>query len=506
MLMQIFAITSFAETKELTWVSEPFKGKIIGANYGFDYSLENFVFYDDETKKHGIMDRSGNVIVNAQLEFKGILYFYGDQYMQVYKNKEDGYGRMDAIFNSKGEIVIDFGVYDRMEKISDDIIIAKKGDLYGIVSPTGKVRTDFIYSEISWLIQNQYMYDDINYVCAKKDGKYGVIDADGKVIIPFEHDDTIYSFDKGYMVGRLGSAAEKTYYLDLNGKKVDISQIKIERKENTFVDDYYIQFETDKYYCIFKDGKYGLADKNMNILIPVQYYGLYQSGVSDEIFRVKESENTLDTGIYVDKKGNPIDYLNNYSELRSTKSDYIIGKDKENENYGMIDKTGNILIPFEYSFINEITDDMFVIETYSKKTGIAEFGTGKKIKDTFEGLILKIDDKTATAFNEDVEMDVAPIIRNGRTMLPARFVAENLGAEVSWDGASQTVTISKGAYPLKITIGSSEVKIGPYTSKIDSPAFIENGRTYVPVRLIAENLGADVFWEQDTQTVKILKK
>lgn len=533
MLMQVLAITSFAAEKELTWSIEPFEGKIIGADYESDYSLENFVFCDNETNKYGIMDKSGNVILNAQLDFTGILHFCGDKYMRVYKKDENG--TKYAIYNSKGEAVIDFGFYDGIEMISDNIVIAKKGELYGIVSPDGKVRTDFIYSEIRALMEQQYMYDDINYVCAKKDGKYGVIDADGKVIIPFEHDAIIKTIWDGkfYTVGN-GYPGQSTYLMDTNGKILvdgDIRQINCDDKvisvafrneaspsiyvdkdgkilenysDSSVIDGYNISFETDKYYCIHKEGKYGLADKNMNILIPVQNYRIYKIDGSDEIFRVQEKE--FEDEVYVDANGNPINYLSNYSPISSTKSGYIIAQDKKSYNYGMIDKTGSILIPFEYSSIREIKDGVFFIEAHSKRTGIAEFGTGKKVKDTFEGLILKIDSKTATAFNKDVEMDVAPIIRNGRTMLPARFVAENLGAEVSWDETSQTVTIGEGTHPLKITIGSSEIKVGPYARTIDSPAFIENGRTYVPVRVLAENLGADVSWEQETQTVKILKK
>ena len=66
---------------------------------------------------------------------------------------------------------------------------------------------------------------------------------------------------------------------------------------------------------------------------------------------------------------------------------------------------------------------------------------------------LSIGSNSASVFGTPKESDVAPLIRNGRTMLPARFVAENLGATVSWDGVNQIVTIKtdKVAYRCNCT-------------------------------------------------------
>ena len=102
-------------------------------------------------------------------------------------------------------------------------------------------------------------------------------------------------------------------------------------------------------------------------------------------------------------------------------------------------------------------------------------------------------------------LDAAPIIRNSRTMLPVRFVAETLGATVGWDAATSTATITgaNGAV-IEITIGASEAKIGGETVALDAPAFIENSRTYLPVRFVAEALGAYVGWDGTTSTATIL--
>lgn len=122
-----------------------------------------------------------------------------------------------------------------------------------------------------------------------------------------------------------------------------------------------------------------------------------------------------------------------------------------------------------------------------------------------EQMILTIGKKEALVFGETKINDVAPIIRNDRTMLPARFVAENLGAVVKWDNDTRTVTITKDDITIIITIDSQTALVNGAAIVLDSPAFIENDRTYTPLRFIAEKLGADVKWNGETQEVTITK-
>ena len=126
-------------------------------------------------------------------------------------------------------------------------------------------------------------------------------------------------------------------------------------------------------------------------------------------------------------------------------------------------------------------------------------------------IILTIGKKDAQVFGKTKSNDVAPKIKNNRTMLPARFVAENLGAKVEWDGEKQLVTITgknlktDENVTILITIGAATVKVNGKEIKLDSPAFIENDRTYTPIRFISENLGASVEWVEKDQKVIITK-
>ena len=105
-------------------------------------------------------------------------------------------------------------------------------------------------------------------------------------------------------------------------------------------------------------------------------------------------------------------------------------------------------------------------------------------------------------------LDAAPVIKNSRTMLPVRFVAEAFGAAVGWDGATSTATITgKDGAVISITIGASTATVGGRTVALDSPAYIDpaSNRTYLPVRVVAESLGAAVEWDGATSTATLTK-
>ena len=114
---------------------------------------------------------------------------------------------------------------------------------------------------------------------------------------------------------------------------------------------------------------------------------------------------------------------------------------------------------------------------------------------------------TAYVNGEAKTLDAAPVIKNDRTMLPVRFVAENLGAEGLWDAATQTVTVKSITTTIEITIGKSFAKVNGQAIVLDSPAYIDpaNNRTYLPVRAVAENLGAEVSWDDATKTATLIK-
>lgn len=120
-------------------------------------------------------------------------------------------------------------------------------------------------------------------------------------------------------------------------------------------------------------------------------------------------------------------------------------------------------------------------------------------------IVMTVGNKTAYVSGEAVKIDAEPIISNGRTMLPARFVAEKLGATVDWDDSDKKVTIKKDALKIELVVGSNVAYVNGGEVTLDSPVFIQDERTYTPVRFIVETLEATIDWLSETKQVVIYK-
>ena len=102
--------------------------------------------------------------------------------------------------------------------------------------------------------------------------------------------------------------------------------------------------------------------------------------------------------------------------------------------------------------------------------------------------------------------DAAPFISNGRTLVPVRYLAEALGAQTNWDATTQKITITKGSTTIELTINSATITTNGKAGKLDAAPLLVNGRTYLPARYIAEALGYTVEWNATAQTVNIVGK
>ena len=111
-----------------------------------------------------------------------------------------------------------------------------------------------------------------------------------------------------------------------------------------------------------------------------------------------------------------------------------------------------------------------------------------------------------TLNGQPVESDVRPYIdSNSRTMVPARFIAEALGASVEWDGEKRKVQITRGASVVALYIGEKLARVDGEGIEMDTIAVIKDGRTMVPLRFLAETFGMDVEWIAETRSVSLTK-
>ncbi len=107
---------------------------------------------------------------------------------------------------------------------------------------------------------------------------------------------------------------------------------------------------------------------------------------------------------------------------------------------------------------------------------------------------------------ENIEFDQPPIIIDGRTLVPLRAIFEAMGATVDWNDKTKTVTSRLNPTTIQLKIGNNILYKNDTAVALDVPAQLINGYTMVPARAIAEAFGADVDWEGNTQTVYITTK
>ncbi len=110
---------------------------------------------------------------------------------------------------------------------------------------------------------------------------------------------------------------------------------------------------------------------------------------------------------------------------------------------------------------------------------------------------------TVTVDGEAVVFDAQPEMVNERTMVPMRAIFEKLGAEVSWDQDTQTVTAVTEDKTVVATVGEMSMFVNGEEKVMDVAPYIKEERTYVPARFVSEALDCKVDWDQENYIVII---
>lgn len=182
------------------------------------------------------------------------------------------------------------------------------------------------------------------------------------------------------------------------------------------------------------------------------------------------------------------------------------------------DNNGKIISPYQYEKNNKEDNTTYINKT---NNGWRVEGTGNAVYHVESGRYIinlcKYGNGSCSAVmtvttpksidvkvnGQSITFDQAPIIDNGRTLVPVRAIFEALGASVEWYSETGTVVSKKGKTTVKMTIGSSTMQKDGKDITLDVPAQLINDRTLAPVRAIAEAFGCNVDWNGNTQTVTI---
>ena len=145
---------------------------------------------------------------------------------------------------------------------------------------------------------------------------------------------------------------------------------------------------------------------------------------------------------------------------------------------------------------------------YDYKT-FKQWKEGNLIVDKSDEIIIEnqyTDGRVRVKLNGDmIGFDSQPFVENGRTFVPMRKIFEKLGATIEWDDPAQTVTAIKGNDVIKLTIGSNVAIVNGQEKTLDAPAQLKESRTLVPLRFVSESLGLKVGWSESNNLVIINK-
>ena len=119
---------------------------------------------------------------------------------------------------------------------------------------------------------------------------------------------------------------------------------------------------------------------------------------------------------------------------------------------------------------------------------------------------LQIDSPIVLIRGEERRVNVAPTMMNGRTMVPFRFLGEAIDASVDWDGTEQKITLVSGSKTIILKVGETTALVNGNNISLDAPPQLVNGSTLVPLRFVTENMDMLVDYTASTKTIDIRSK
>lgn len=196
----------------------------------------------------------------------------------------------------------------------------------------------------------------------------------------------------------------------------------------------------------------------------------------------------------------------------------------ENPDYAYQDYAATTPLESYYNGLNTLREKTYI--AMKNAGGVMLFDVNEDLTDE-RSVVSMIDDliiRTENASLNEVRRHITVILNqrelvfnpiegygvpfldtNNRTMLPMRKPLEAIGAEVTYNPASKTVTAVKGGVTVQATIGESNLLVDGQTIPMDTTAVIVDGRTYIPLRAVFSAFGYDIQWHAVSNTAYIEK-
>ncbi len=338
--------------------------------------------------------------------------------------------------------------------------------------------------------------------------KYGLLREDGTVILPADTYWYIGDFMGGFAAGGNGPSQ----MIDKNGQIRDLGGAIFQGTNGTFIE------------VLDGEGRSAILDMDKNVIVPFDYTrkAIFQDVILIESTKLLNRQGQL---IYQAPEGETLQFIWE-DDVSPFVRVNVPAKDVEGHTLsGLIRTDGTLLLPPIYEAVKVLGEGLLYAQTATENILLDYEGRlvcllngnmpevcreGKFVLrdfDTMKWVYVKnpLRDITVLYNGAPLSFDVPPLLTEGRTLVPLRVIFEALEAEVSWDDSTKTVYAKKGETEISLPVGANEFYKNGTPIPLDVPAFIENGRTLIPLRAVADALGCDVDWIGETRTVTIAK-
>ena len=364
---------------------------------GKKYEIEKIDNYEYFTlkvdNKYGVINKEGKQIINTEYTNviipnpqKSVFICYTNDSTKVLnQNSEEIFTEFKSIEPIKLKNIASSLMYEK------SVLTYKENEKFGLINLEGKKLTKAIYDKIEGLPYKE------GELLIQKEGKYGIINLKGNQLIKPQYDQVNvdgYSNDEngyknaGYIIGNKTEEGYRYGYIDINGKMLlELEYNEIQRITDVKENDIYLiaakngQYglfknkeqvigneyqsitynQTDETLILQKTKKFGIANLDGKIIIPVEYKQIDSIGMYIYATNEDGKEN-----VYT-KEGTEIQADSNIAILETSNENFKIKIDNTNGTvYSIIDKNDNPITKQNYSYIEYLSDDNFIVSLEGK--------------------------------------------------------------------------------------------------------------------------------------------
>lgn len=443
-VVYLLFLPMFVSAQNISLTKNQSKTKIEALNkLSEKYNIKNTVtgdlFIVSKNDKYGVVDINGNTVI--PLEYINICYENEGNLFCLYKDGHVGFA------NRKGELIIPFNFekefdYEGVDYFNKGMMCAEIDGKFGITDLTGRIVVPYVYdglidianverklmyhhtSEDSYLLHfdgdtvigpaSYIKVRDDGTVIVLKDGKYGIYNTAGIELIPCQYDDIPWFVNGKAVVLKSG---EGYGVIDQTGREI------VPCTENRF-DGQLSTMTKSGLVLNMRNYSYGVLDMEGNVVIPHRYTEYY-SDTQNRIVLMDSSERVIvfDVNGRVLESYDAVPYLD---QLTSYRDGIPVCKNKK---WGYVDNEWNLVVPARYKDIYKCEDNYYVVQFDDDQRGVIDKSGKILLKGPYENVYMFCDGIFRVYSYEDVENENSPYVVGfvdsyGNTTLTKRELAK----------------------------------------------------------------------------------